>query len=472
MSGGGFDGVWGVYPFLPSGTIVASDIDSGLYVYTPTYVRACYFEGLVRDSLCNSLLNNVRVELIGTTILDSTDFTGNFKTGTPDAGTYSAVFSKAGYVSQTIPVTLVNGQITNVNIKLLSNSTVSLNGVVTDTTLSLTLPGSNISFSNTAATFTLLSGINGAFSNCATVAGQYNVVSGLWGYETKCFDTLLTQSNPTLDIYLAKKIQDDFSFDYGWTVNTNATTGAWVRGIPVGTSLNSLNDANPGNDASDDCSDKAYVTGNSGGGAGTDDLDNGVTFLNSPQFDLSTYVKPIVHYSRWFFNDGGSGNPNDSMHILLSNGITEVELEFVTANSFGNSSWINKAIDVSTLLPLTTSMQLRVIAADVNPGHIVEAGFDNFYVTEGSLGVISKQDNKTEFSVVPNPSTDLFTVNFVANSLSQNARLLVTDVCGKELERIRLNDGQISFGKNLLPGIYFVSLWDDKTISTKKIVKF
>ena len=45
-AGNTFNGCWGVYPFLPSGTIVASDIDNGLFVLTPTYVRGAYLEGI------------------------------------------------------------------------------------------------------------------------------------------------------------------------------------------------------------------------------------------------------------------------------------------------------------------------------------------------------------------------------------------------------------------------------------------
>ncbi|HEY4800284.1 MAG TPA: choice-of-anchor B family protein, partial [Bacteroidia bacterium] len=47
VSGGGMDHDWGVFPFFPSGTIVASDIENGLFVCKPTYVRASYLEGTV-----------------------------------------------------------------------------------------------------------------------------------------------------------------------------------------------------------------------------------------------------------------------------------------------------------------------------------------------------------------------------------------------------------------------------------------
>lgn len=38
LSGSGFGGCWGVYPYLPSGIILASDIEEGLFVLNPTYV--------------------------------------------------------------------------------------------------------------------------------------------------------------------------------------------------------------------------------------------------------------------------------------------------------------------------------------------------------------------------------------------------------------------------------------------------
>ncbi|MBI3502217.1 MAG: choice-of-anchor B family protein [Bacteroidetes bacterium] len=40
LSGSGYGGCWGVYPYLPSGIIIASDIEQGLFVLNPTYVSA------------------------------------------------------------------------------------------------------------------------------------------------------------------------------------------------------------------------------------------------------------------------------------------------------------------------------------------------------------------------------------------------------------------------------------------------
>ena len=37
---GGYGGNWGVYPFLPSGNIIASDVDTGLYIFSPPATSA------------------------------------------------------------------------------------------------------------------------------------------------------------------------------------------------------------------------------------------------------------------------------------------------------------------------------------------------------------------------------------------------------------------------------------------------
>ena len=80
-----------------------------------------------------------------------------------------------------------------------------------------------------------------------------------------------------------------------------------------------LDASNTDFDIDGDLGEECYVTGNGGGNAGSDDIDNGETFLRSPSMDLSNYNQPILSYFTWFFNDGGggmSGPPNDSLIIM------------------------------------------------------------------------------------------------------------------------------------------------------------
>ncbi|HEY1038519.1 MAG TPA: choice-of-anchor B family protein [Bacteroidia bacterium] len=121
--GDGFHGAWGVYPFLPSGTIVVSNIEDGLHVLTPTYIHACWLEGNVQDSVTLANLNGVQVQIVSQTQANTTTANGgNYATGTVNGGTYSIQLSKSGYQTLVVNnVTLTNGVRTILNRKLLPN---------------------------------------------------------------------------------------------------------------------------------------------------------------------------------------------------------------------------------------------------------------------------------------------------------------------------------------------------------------
>ena len=131
--GGGMNGTWGVYPYLPSGNVLLTNIDSSqfspgggvLTVVTPTLVRACYLEGLVTDSISNFPLNNVTISAVASTnsFTDMNNTNGTFATGTVAGGTYNITFSKSGYVSKTFSnVVLQNATVTNLQVRLFSDS--------------------------------------------------------------------------------------------------------------------------------------------------------------------------------------------------------------------------------------------------------------------------------------------------------------------------------------------------------------
>lgn len=126
-TGNGFNGCWGVYPFLPSGNIVASDINNGLFVLTPTYVRGCYLEGVITDNCTGTGVPNVTVTISTVNISKQGKLTGIYKTGTAVAGTYSVTFSKTGYVTKTITnVSLANGNLTSLNVQLQQVNSVAI----------------------------------------------------------------------------------------------------------------------------------------------------------------------------------------------------------------------------------------------------------------------------------------------------------------------------------------------------------
>jgi len=117
-SGNGFDGCWGTYPYLPSGNIISSDINSGpggsgrLLIYGRDFQQACYLKGNVTDGITSSPISNASIEILSTTINENTNLIGFYQTASVNSGTFQVVFSAPGFTSDTLTVSLVNGVMT------------------------------------------------------------------------------------------------------------------------------------------------------------------------------------------------------------------------------------------------------------------------------------------------------------------------------------------------------------------------
>lgn len=117
---GEFNGCWGVYPFLPSGHILATDIEEGLFVLKPEYRRAAYVEGTVRDILSGLPRQYARVELLSAEARPYiTGLNGAYFTGTADSGLFTLRIAASGCNTAFIPdVLLVPGQRTELDVNL------------------------------------------------------------------------------------------------------------------------------------------------------------------------------------------------------------------------------------------------------------------------------------------------------------------------------------------------------------------
>ena len=135
-AGGGFDGCWGVYPYLPSGTIIASNIeaagtaDGEVYFTTPTYVRACYLEGLVKDAATGLPIFNAQVNVLNSSILLSADQSGVFRGGQLTPGVFTVEVTMAGYQPFITQIQLENGVLTELNVELYPLGNLKVNGQV------------------------------------------------------------------------------------------------------------------------------------------------------------------------------------------------------------------------------------------------------------------------------------------------------------------------------------------------------
>ncbi|MFN8143128.1 MAG: choice-of-anchor B family protein [Bacteroidia bacterium] len=464
-SGNGFNGCWGVYPFLPSGTIVASDIDNGLYVLSPTYIRACYLEGTITDLNSGVSIPGVSTEILGASVFRNSNSTGFYQTGMAVAGTYDVLYSKAGYIPKTISgIVLTNGIVTTQDVQLEPLPSYEVSGSITDIVSGDSLENVTVNLSNSDFSYSTLSNSQGDYSFSNIIDGTYDVLIGKWGYNTQCASITVAGNSVNQSYQLTQGYYDDFSLDFGWIV-TGTSLNAWERGEPYGTFSNTGDPVNPEFDVTTDCSDKCFVTDNGVGSYSANDVDGGNTILTSPVFDASIYQDPQLEYYRWFTNFGGSSQPNDSMQIKLSNGTSVVTVENVD-NTNGSATWTQSSIHISSFIIPTSTMQLIVEIADNNPGHIVEGAIDQFQITGSLINTVhqtAKEEKQNVLTVFPNPVSEQTRVNYHLSSNTENSRLFIWDALARVVKEYELKnmEGSIKIDQELNKGVYFIGLIQD-----------
>ena len=465
FSGDGFNGCWGVYPWLPSGNIIASDIEKGLYVLSVSYQRGCFLEGEVTDLSNASPINGASVEILGTSVVDQSSIIGEYATGYATAGTYDVVYSHPQYISDTLfGVFLANGLVNVQDVQLVPLQGFSLT-VLTENLLLNEIAGVAVVIENDDFTFTGQTDVNGELVFNNFYPGSYNVYVGKWGFVEYCSNLeLIDGSSLTYLVQLEEGYADLFNLDLGWTISGNAPDGVWERANPVGT--NYQGDLCNPEDDSQDCGDKAYVTGNAGTNAGSDDVDQAATTLTSPLMSLNSglNVNWFVQMELWWFNSGGNSAPNDSLRIQLSDGNNvSTVLEYYSDAS--GMQWVPVNAQIDASLFDISNLKVSVTTADwqSSGGHLVEAGIDNFRITNNTIAL---NNDEFYFSVFPNPSNGVFYFN--SNRDLDSYKLY--DLSGKLLQSAVFSTNSIQINEK---GVYVLVINGKEFNSiTKKIVVY
>jgi choice-of-anchor B domain-containing protein len=170
---------------------------------------------------------------------------------------------------------------------------------------------------------------------------------------------------------------DNFQTNIGWTTSVSgATAGQWQRGVPV-------NDPGWAYDpaADGDGSGQCYLTQNA---AGNTDVDNGSVLLMSPNFDLTPANSRVSYY---YFINMTTVSAGDGLFVQVSsNGLGGPWTQVRAYTSSGGLTWRTDEIEAAQLtglgVALTSTMRLRFVAADINPGAIVEAAVDGFEIAK------------------------------------------------------------------------------------------
>ncbi|GMU38180.1 MAG: hypothetical protein AMXMBFR22_23710 [Phycisphaerae bacterium] len=235
----GFNGAWSTFPFFPSGTVIVSDMQYGLFVLDARQARSglnfSYPQGRP-DAVSTAGGTVVRVEVAA-------------RHAEPEPAT-GKLHVDYGAGVQTVAMTPVSEH-------------------VYDAHFPATTCGQFVRYAFSVESTDGIE-VQDPFS---TSASFYEAFAG---------------DAPTL------LIADDFETDAGWTVTHDKdwTDGAWARATPP--------TSDRGNPSADfDGSGRCFLTG---GSDVQRDVDGGATVLTSPKLDLAATL-PVVRYARWFYND-------------------------------------------------------------------------------------------------------------------------------------------------------------------------
>lgn len=469
LVGGGFFGAWGVYPFFPSGRLIVSDIEEGLFILDPTYLRGCWLEGTVTSTETGLPVGQVTVVLEGTVASDLTGIDGEYSTGLFQPGTYTLIASAPGFHPASVQgVVLATGETTIQDVQLVPLDPHVVAGTVRTQGSGDPVPGAQISLVNATYAYSTTTAPDGSFSFNTVFDGTYTMDIGAWGWHGACPQDPVIDGNDVDNVLieLEKGYADDFAMDLGWMLEHTASRGKWTIGNPAGTSYQGAL-ANPEDDVAGDCRDRAFITGNSGGSSNSDDVDEGWTRAISPQFDATDLPDAHVRYFWWFVNRGGSTQPNDSLIFYLSNGDETVPIQTITDED--TESWQFSNIRIADHLTPTATMRFIAYTADLLPNdHLVEAGLDDFEIVPDASTGVEEMARHAELTIWPNPSTGRATVRVGIGS----AYVEVLDALGRPVMPVlRAQGEQMELVLNLADGAYLVKATaSDGSTRTQRLI--
>ncbi len=467
---GGFGGCWGTFPFYPSGLVIASDRGEGLYILRPEYQRACYLEGMITDKNDGTPIQSATVQIETPQYnYEMSNIEGQYKSGLADSGLFTVTFRHPDYLPVTkTDVRLDHGQVTILDVEMVKKEQISFSGRVVDAVSNTPIGDAWVQVATEDRMEMVRTNAMGEFALNIIASGgaSFDIAGGKWGYMHQVMKDVDPSQRVTIPLSLG--YQDDFLADQKWVVQTNAKTGGWERGIPLPVAV-----GGPTQDVTGDIGRSCYITGNHGTQIGEDDIDDGTTVLTSPSMDLSKMHAPVISLQYWFNNFGGGGTPpNDSLLIYLVQGNQPVQILSQTTPA---ESWVPYRVVVKDILQGDLSdIKVKIVCGDYDPGHVVEAGIDAFFVTD-SIGTASRTPLSSATVLLhPNPVRNrLYFQNLP--STSENFHLVISDISSKVLyEMVKSREDLLTKGISvgtLSSGTYFLQITSNQrqTFSRKFI---
>jgi hypothetical protein len=461
--------VWEAYSLFPSGKIIASDRNTGLYVLQFNGAVGGSVSGKVIDAASHNALSNVSIIIPETGEIVTTDAFGRYYVGGVSGESVTLRTHQFGYQG--------------------TSETITMDGDVQHDITLATVPLLPFSLGVQAQSGAPIDSFAVAVQNAAPSASVANPVRlvlprdtmftatvGKWGYQEQRVGIVATADGQSTTVTLRPRYEDSASLDLGWSYadpGDAAYTGRWVRIVPYLSTV----DAGWAQPATEPGGTDGYVF-ETGAPAHEDivpvnDVNGGTTTLTSPSMDFSQFEDPTITFDLWCVHYE-QDTVRDSLRVQISN---DDGRTWVTAykEAKGRPGWRTHYIYAKDLLPLTDKMRVRFRASDTLGNAIMLAAVDNVQVYETRVVPSSGVDVAAapvtvavpgEITVLPNPAREHPTLAFISTGAS-NFRLDIFDGLGHMVAR--LYDGPLAAGSqrfavggDLADGWYIVRGVDEK----------
>jgi len=502
---GGFHGVWEVAPFYPSGTFIASDIGSGLYIFraTPNY-------GTLRISVRDATsapIPGADVVTVGESDSTRTQSFGTARLALAP-GSHTMRIRKWGYEDALFVRTISKGVQDVVDVVLQPAAVGSIAGAVQRASDSVGLPDATIEDHESPLLAT--SGSSGGYTLPGTPPGTYELVCDRAGYAPQPRLVTMQPGASTTENWslLRAAWYDSCDTDKGWSLSAagdNAIDGLWVRAEPVGTSFatalkdptargnpNAASPFSPGTLApqhpepeeggfsqdgpvqpDDDASPGTgfcFVTGNGavGGPPANGDVDGGKTTLTTPPLPLGGMTDPTIGFRRWYYMNT-PGEPDSLLIDVSSDGVNWIRARTIRDS---HPEWHQELIRVKDYLVPGATVRVRFIAQDEGVGGIVEAAIDDLELHDAALLPTHVGEGPATLPRAvlsaprPNPTSRVATITLRLKDAGP-ARVAVYDIAGRFVALLHSGnatagllplswDGKDSRGRQAASGVYWI----------------
>ncbi len=436
-----FEGAWGVYPDLPSGNILVSDISAGLLVLEFNNSRVGYVRGVIRDSLTNKVIPNVTVKTVDSRTGSKSTFIssavdGSF-VGSHRDSKHVLRFDKPGYESVKYELEgLAAGGETIIDVNMLSNIAGPVALMVVDK-FNQPVPGvellvrslqRDIKFKKTTD--------NTGFVYRQLLLGEYVASVSHWGYILP--DTTFVVDSEELTVIRFPAVagyHHKFNPGNDWKLGTNSNAGEkWKHRKGADQRRNTV------------LPDADY-RGQQAGYFAEAVAQLGTASLQTPAFSLIELDNPILQFRVWYNAPryGKHANADDTLQVWLGNGDEWTLIDQYT--DVQDSVWRQMRYNIGDLVTSTENMHVRfdLVEGDRNNKNdksirsFVYAAIDEIIIAPADLNVISSVETTNEpnlqvelFSLRPNPANSFIEI-VPAAALGQSGLCEIIDVRGRKV---------------------------------------